>query len=94
MFSATTAFALYTNAFRFRMATAAANGIYARFTLTLIDAATNKWYCEASGTNTVDSTTILTGTKSLSGALTTLRLNGAGGGTFDGTGIASISWEF
>lgn len=94
VFSATTAFALYTNAFRFRMATAAANGIYARFTLTLIDAATNKWYCEASGTNTVDSTTILTGTKSLSGALTTLRLNGAGGGTFDGTGIASISWEF
>lgn len=94
VFSGTTAFALYTNAFRFRMATAAANGTYARFTLTLMNASTNKWYCEASGTNTVDSNTILTGTKSLSGALTTLRLNGAGGGTFDGTGTASVSWRF
>lgn len=94
VFSGTTAYANYTNAFRFRMATAAANGFYGRFRLTLMDAATNKWSCEGSGHNTVDSSTILVGTKSLSGALTTLRLNGAGGGTFDGSGIATVSWEF
>ena len=93
--SAATAYAIYTDGFKHRMATAAAGLATGRFTLTLFDASTNTWLCEGTAHNGIDSCCVVDGYKSLSQELSSIQLDWASASSFDGsTGKVSVKYEY
>lgn len=92
-FSAGVVTAVYTNAFRHRLAALAAQGVDGSVILDLQDSTTNTWIATSIITNNVDTTGHFSGSKSLSATLDRLSITGAAGSTFDG-GKINISWSF